>query len=168
MEISCFKSRCLFGAMDNFVDCLCQSSCLLYTSKYIQFVNRIKSNNYRNKKIIVDKFNSSVKAYKRFEDLFGAGDEERASEYLQDAGMALYVSYEWALKNYLDRRYSEQYRDGDISEEICKTKIAVLQRTEMKYLSKEAESLCIPSFGSIGIDEMCIRDRWNIYNIQEI
>lgn len=120
--------------------------------KYLQFVNRIKSQNYRNIKIIVDKFNSSIRAYKRFEDLFGAGDEERASEYLQDAGMALYVSYEWALKNYLDRRYSEQYKDGDISEEIYKQKIAVLQRTEMRYLLQEARSLCIPSIGSINID----------------
>lgn len=121
--------------------------------KYLQFENKIKSDNYKNRKIIVDKFNSSVKAYKRFEDLFGAGDEERASEYLQDAGMALYVSYEWALKNYLDRRYSEQYKEADISEQTCKNKIEKLQRANMKYLSQEAKLLCNPSFGSSGIDQ---------------
>lgn len=121
--------------------------------KYIQFVNRIKSDNYRNKKIIVDKFNSSVKAYKRFEDLFNAGDEECASEYLQDAGMALYVSYEWALKNYLDRRYAEQYRNGNISKQTCKNKMEGLQWKNLKYLLQEAKSLCIPSLDSIGIDE---------------
>ena len=121
--------------------------------KYLQFENKIKSDNYKNRKIIVDKFNSSVKAYKRFEDLFGAGDEERASEYLQDAGMALYVSYEWALKNYLDRRYSEQYKEADISEQTCKNKIEKLQRANMKYLSQESKLLCNPSFGSSGIDQ---------------
>ena len=87
------------------------------SQKFSRFIASANCVNYRNDAIIVEKFNESVRKYKRFADINAAGDEELASEKLRDAGTDLYQSCEWALKNYLYKVAITRFENGEISNE---------------------------------------------------
>lgn len=78
------------------------------SQKFSRFIASANCINYRNDAIIVEKFNESVRKYKRFVDINAAGDEALASEKLREAGTDLYQACEWALKNCL---YKAQLHD---------------------------------------------------------
>lgn len=60
------------------------------SQKFSRFIASANCINYRNDAIIVEKFNESVRKYKRFVDINAAGDEALASEKLREAGTDLY------------------------------------------------------------------------------
>ena len=87
------------------------------SQRFSRFIASANSVNYRNDAIIVEKFNESVRKYKRFLDINAAGDEEIASEKLRDAGTDLYQSCEWSLKNYLYKIAVLRFENGEITAE---------------------------------------------------
>ena len=80
-------------------------------------IKKLIKKNGLSQKEFVEKFNESVRKYKRFADINAAGDEELASEKLRDAGTDLYQSCEWALKNYLYKVAITRFENGEISNE---------------------------------------------------
>lgn len=125
------------------------------TDRYIQFRNRTNSANYRDKKAIIDQFNKSVREYKRFSEVYSGGDEELASSKLHNAGTDLYMCCEWALKNYLYRRYDEQLAAHEISLNLkeCKVNKLSSKTATIYYLLNELEDVGVPSTTDIGIDQ---------------
>ena len=124
------------------------------TDRYAQFKNRTNSSNYRDSKAVIDQFNKSVREYKRFSEVFNGGDEDLAASKLHDAGTDLYMCCEWALKNYLFRRYNEQLKLGEIPPHAREYKINGLsaKTATIKYLLEELEDIGIPSPNNIGIN----------------
>ena len=111
------------------------------TDRYVQFRNTTNGINYRDNNVIVLQFNKSVMKYKRFADVYNGGDEELASIQLHDAGTELYMGCEWALKNYLYRRYNEQYAINEISnqERIQNVDQLSSSKATIFYLIQELE-----------------------------
>ena len=131
------------------------------TDKFIQFRNRTNSVNYRDKRAIIDQFNKSVREYKRFLEVYSGGDEELASSKLHNAGTNLYMCCEWALKNYLYRKYDEQLEAHEIPAHSREYKVNQLstKTATIEYLLNELEDVGIPSMNTIGIDsEKIIRN----------
>lgn len=131
------------------------------TDKFIQFRNKTNSVNYRDKRAIIDQFNKSVREYKRFFEVYSGGDEELASSKLHNAGTNLYMCCEWALKNYLYRRYDEQLETHEIPAHSREYKVNQLstKTATIEYLLNELEDVGIPSMNTIGIDsEKIIRN----------
>ena len=136
------------------------------TDRYIQFRNRTNSANYRDKKAIIDQFNKSVREYKRFSEVYSGGDEELASSKLHNAGTDLYMCCEWALKNYLYRRYDEQLAAHEISLNLkeCKVNKLSSKTATIYYLLNELEDVGVPSTTDIGIDQKKIIDNARVVN----
>lgn len=128
------------------------------TDKFIQFKNRTNSVNYRDKKAIIAQFNKSVREYKRFSEVFSGGDEELAASKLHNAGTDLYMCCEWALKNYLYRKYDAQFAAHEIPSHSREYKINQLSSREatLEYLLNELEDFGIPPMDTIGIDSQKI------------
>lgn len=124
------------------------------TDRYVQFRNRTNSVNYRDEKAIIAQFNKSVREYKRFSDVYSGGDEELAASKLHDAGTDLYMCCEWALKNYLYRKYDELFAAHEIPSHIREFKVNQLstKTATIGFLLNELEKLGIPSTSTIGID----------------
>ena len=124
------------------------------TDRYVQFRNTTNGINYRDNNVIVLQFNKSVMKYKRFADVYNGGDEELASIQLHDAGTELYMGCEWALKNYLYRRYNEQYANNEISnqERIQNVDQLSSSKATIFYLIQELEKIGNPLPSSVGID----------------
>lgn len=136
------------------------------TDRYIQFRNRTNSANYRDKKAIIAQFNKSVREYKRFSEVYSAGDEELASAKLHDAGTDLYMCCEWALKNYLYRMYDEQFVTHIISSIVREHKIDQLstKTATIGFLLEELKDIGIPSPVVIGINSRKIIENAQIVN----
>lgn len=136
------------------------------TDRYIQFRNRTNSANYRDKKAIIAQFNKSVREYKRFSEVYSGGDEELASSKLHDAGTDLYMCCEWALKNYLYRRYNEQSAVHEIPPHLREYKINQLsaKTATIGFLVGELEDIGIPSTATTGIDGKKIVNNAQIVN----
>lgn len=128
------------------------------TDRYVQFKNRTNSINYRDTKAIIDQFNKSVREYKRFSEVYIGGDEELASSKLRDAGTDLYMCCEWALKNYLYRKYDEQLSAHEIplhSREYKVNKLSSRTAT-IEYLLNELKDIGFPPTVTIGVDSQKI------------
>ena len=134
--------------------------------RFVQFKNRTNSVNYRDKKEIIDQFNKSVMKYKRFVDVYKGGDEELASDKLHDAGTYLYMSCEWALKNYLYRRYNEQLTNGEISVSMKTKKVDQLstKAATIVFLLDELKNYGKPLPSDAGIECSSIRGNAKIVN----
>ena len=128
------------------------------TDKFVQFRSKTNSVNYRDKKAIIDQFNKSVREYKRFSEVYSGGDEELASSKLHDAGTNLYMCCEWALKNYLYRKYDEQLEAHEIPSHSREYKVNQLsaKTATIEYLLKELEDFGVPSTDYIGVDSQKI------------
>lgn len=85
------------------------------SQKFTEFINSTNTVNYKDFNVIIKNFNEAVRLFKKFEDIYRAGDTELATVKLRVAANTLYQSGEWALKNYLDRRYRELFEEGEIS-----------------------------------------------------
>lgn len=122
--------------------------------RFNQFQYRVNSINYRNKKVVIEQFNKSVREYKRFTEVFDAGDEELASSKLHDAGTSLYMCCEWAVKNYLYRRYDELLAAHEIEKSFREDKINKLSKKDatIKYLLSELEAFGVPATSAIGVN----------------
>ena len=103
------------------------------SQKFSRFIASANCINYRNDAIIVEKFNESVRKYKRFVDINAAGDEALASEKLREAGTDLYQACEWALKNCLYKAAIARFENGEISAEE--------KGDEIDFLSKKDTNL---------------------------
>lgn len=136
------------------------------TDRYIQFRNRTNSINYRDKKAIINQFNKSVREYKRFSEVYSGGDEELASSKLRDAGTDLYMCCEWALKNYLYRKYDSQLVAHEISSRSREDKVNKLstKTANIKYLLNELEDIGVPPIETIGIDSQKIIGNAKVVN----
>lgn len=123
------------------------------TNKYLQFSRKTNNVNYRDQRAIINQFNKSIREYKRFIEIYSGGDEELASSKLHDAGTTLYMCCEWALKNYLARRYNEQFESHALSSQMRDYKIEQLsdQTTTLKVLLDELENIAVPPFIDTGI-----------------
>ena len=64
--------------------------------KFINFMNNANDSNYRDKEVIIRQFNKSVRKYKRFDEIYNAGDKEHSFSKLHEAGTMLYMCCEWA------------------------------------------------------------------------
>lgn len=124
------------------------------TDRFIQFRNTANSVNYRDKTAIINQFNKSVMEYKRFIEVYSGGDEELASAKLHNAGTDLYMCCEWALKNYIYRRYDEQLDIHEISSQDREQKINELssRKATIKHLLDELKDVGVPSVITFGID----------------
>lgn len=122
--------------------------------KYNQFILSTNGINYRDKKAVIDQFNKSVREYKRFCDVLSGGDEDLASKKLRDAGTDLYTCCEWALKNYLYKRYDEKLKSGEITKHEREYKVGRLssRKATIMMLLDELKILASPSVSSNGID----------------
>ena len=103
--------------------------------RYTQFKLRSNSVNYRDTKAVIDQFNKSVREYKRFSEVLSGGDEELASSKLRDAGTDLYTCCEWALKNYLYRRYDERLAAHEIPSHAREYKVNWLSSKDATIMS---------------------------------
>lgn len=124
------------------------------SQKFSRFIASANCVNYRNDAIIVEKFNESVRKYKRFADINAAGDEELASEKLRDAGTDLYQSCEWALKNYLYKVAITRFENGEISNEKKGNEIDFLSMkdTNLFKLIDAFKSKSKPDYVTLGIN----------------
>lgn len=124
------------------------------SQKFSRFIESANCVNYRNDAIIVEKFNGSVRKYKRFVDINAAGDEELASEKLRDAGTDLYQSCEWALKNYLYKSAISCFKNNDITVEEKGNEIDFLSRkdTNLYKLIDVFKAKSQPFYTSLGIN----------------
>ena len=124
------------------------------TDRYVKFRNSTNSVNYREKKAIIDQFNKSVRNFRRFEEVYSGGDEELASEKLHDAGTDLYMCCEWALKNYLYRKYDEQLSTHIIPQHVRNYKVDQLsaKNSNLGYLLDELEDIAEPNPVLAGIN----------------
>ena len=122
--------------------------------QFDKFINSTNNVNYRDNKKIIDMFNTSIKEYKRFSEVYQGGDEDLASKKMHDAGTHLYMCCEWTLKNYLDRSYKEQFKVGSITSQIKQKKIDDLssRNANLKYLFEELDQHGIPSPSACEID----------------
>lgn len=134
--------------------------------RYVQFRNKTNSTNYRDKKVIIDQFNKSVREYKRFSEVYSGGDEELASSKLHDAGTDLYMCCEWALKNYLYRRYDEQLVAHEIPSQLREYKVNQLsaKTATIAFLLNELGDIGAPSTVVSGIDRQKIIRNANVVN----
>lgn len=124
------------------------------SQKFANFILSANVVNYRENAVIIDHFNDSVSLFKRFQDINDAGDEQLASEKLRNAGTYLYQTCEWALKNYLHKRYMELETEGTYSLKQRTQKIDELSRKDatLFYLIKEFKNISEPSFKTRGIN----------------
>lgn len=134
--------------------------------KFEHFRNQTNGVNYRDVKGIIAHFNKSVMEYKRFVDVYNGGDEELASVKLHDAGTDLYMSCEWALKNYLNRRYNEQFLNNEISasERTDKEERLSSRTTTIAFLIAELRKHGKPTPADAGIDCSVIINNSKIVN----
>lgn len=90
--------------------------------------------------------------------MFSGGDEELAASKLHNAGTDLYMCCEWALKNYLYRKYDAQFVAHEIPSHSREYKINQLSAREatLEYLLNELEDFGIPPMDTIGIDSQKI------------
>ena len=123
--------------------------------RYTQFKLHSNSVNYRDIKAVIDQFNKSVREYKRFSEVLSGGDEELAASKLRDAGTDLYTCCEWAIKNYLHRRYDEKLRAQEISshEKECKINWISSRDATIMSLLDELETIGSPKLSVAGIDK---------------
>lgn len=123
--------------------------------KYTQFKLRSNSINYRDTKAVIDQFNKSVREYKRFSEVLAGGDEELASSKLRDAGTDLYTCCEWALKNYLYRRYDERLAAREIPSQAREYKVSWLSSKDATIMSllDELKDIGIPDPYSVEIND---------------
>ena len=133
--------------------------------RYTQFKLHSNSVNYRDIKAVIDQFNKSVREYKRFSEVLSGGDEELAASKLRDAGTDLYTCCEWAIKNYLHRRYDEKLRAQEISshEKECKINWISSRDATIMSLLDELEEIGSPELSAAGIDKRKIV--WNASGI---
>lgn len=137
------------------------------SQKFREFIMSSNAVNYRDAGIIIEHFNSSVRFYKRFEDVYAAGDEELAAEKLRGAGTYLYQTCEWSLKNYLSRRYDEMYRNCEmtVDEKIKKTDDLSKKNCNLYMLLNEFKEKSIPFYDSVGINcEDILKNAFTINN----
>lgn len=124
------------------------------SQKFSRFIASANCINYRNDAIIIEKFNESIRRYKRFVDINAAGDEELASEKLREAGTDLYQSCEWALKNYLYKVAVERFENGVISTKEKGHEIDFLSRkdTNLFKLIDAFKQKSNPLYQTLGIN----------------
>ena len=81
-----------------------------------------------------------------------------AASKLHNAGTDLYMCCEWALKNYLYRKYDAQFAAHEIPSHSREYKINQLSTREatLEYLLNELEDFGIPPMDTIGIDSQKI------------
>ena len=103
---------------------------------YKKFISDTEGINFEDCDVIVKKYESSIANYKNFREYHAAGDEEVASNYLREAGINIYQCCEWALKNYLTKRYHEEFESGSISDSYERALRIELksERVTMNYL----------------------------------
>lgn len=125
------------------------------TDRFVQFTRITSNTNYRDTKGIIKQFNESVRSYKRFVDVFNAGDEELAASKLHKAATELYMCCEWSLKNYLYKRYDAQLAAGEISQKERTDRIDDLSKgtTKLFVLLNELYRIADPAPISVGIDK---------------
>mgnify|MGYP001851936540 FL=1 len=123
------------------------------SQKFTSFVSRTQYVNYRDTLEIVNGFNHSVRLYKRFKSVLSGGDDQLAARKLREAGTALFQVCEWALKNYLHKRYMEMEKEGIMTPNLRQVKIDNLQArtTNLITLMDEFEENSSPAFQSLGI-----------------
>ncbi len=114
------------------------------SQKFRNFILSSNVVNYRKSAVIIDHFNNSISLFKRFQDINVAGDETLASEKLRNAGTYLYQTCEWALKNYLHKRYIELETQGIYNLSQRTQKIDWLSRKEatLLYLTPVYKFFC--------------------------
>lgn len=91
-------------------------------------------------------------------EVYSGGDEELASSKLRDAGTDLYMCCEWALKNYLYRKYDEQLDAHEIPSHLREYKVNQLsaKTATMQYLLNELEDVGTLPTDTIGVDSQKI------------
>lgn len=124
------------------------------SQKFSRFIASANCVNYRSDAIIVEKFNESVRKYKRFVDINAAGDEEVASEKLRNAGTDLYQSCEWALKNCLYKAAIARFDNGEITTEEKGKEIDFLSKkdTNLFKLIDAFKTKSNPAYVTLGIN----------------
>ena len=134
--------------------------------KFINFMNNTSDSNYRDKVVIINQFNKSVRKYKRFDEIYNAGDEELSSSALHEAGTMLYMCCEWALKNYLHSRYEKQYLLNEITKNVKERYIDILstKTANLKYLLDELKKAADPKIALTDINCMLILNNAKIVN----
>lgn len=123
------------------------------SQKFTSFVSRTQFVNYRDTLEIVNGFNHSVRLYKRFKSALNGGDDQLAARKLREAGTTLFQACEWALKNYLHRRYTEMEKEGLMTPRARQVKIDNLQAktTNLFVLMDEVIKHSSPAFQNSGI-----------------
>ncbi len=134
--------------------------------KFINFMNNANDSNYRDKEVIIRQFNKSVRKYKRFDEIYNAGDEEHSFSKLHEAGTMLYMCCEWALKNYLHSRYEKQHLLNEITKNVKERKITTLstKKVNVKYLLDELKKVADPKIALTDINCMLILNNAKIVN----
>lgn len=138
------------------------------SNRYVTFIQSANSVDYRKDSVIIDRFNSSVRLFKRFQEINLAGDPELAREKLVEAGTSMYQCCEWALKNYLYKRYEEMYSNGELSQQDKISKIDKLasKKANIAYLVGDFKQFSSPLFSTLGISVDDITYKANNVNNQ--
>ncbi|MBD5448889.1 MAG: hypothetical protein HDR28_01765 [Lachnospiraceae bacterium] len=135
---------------------------------YQSFLMRTGNINYRDTAQIVEQFNSSVSSYKRFASVLKAGDDGLAARKLHEAATRLYQCVEWALKNYLDKRYNEMETLGSFSQSTRILKVEELSRknTNLIYLVNEFKKVSSPKYVTFGINvDIIVKNAADVNNL---
>lgn len=123
------------------------------SQKFTSFVSRTQYVNYRDTQEVVNGFNHSVRLYKRFDSALSGGDDQLAAKKLREAATTLFQVCEWALKNYLHKRYAELEKAGEWSSNLRQIKTDNLQArtTNLATLMDDFTEYSAPKYRTIGI-----------------
>lgn len=132
--------------------------------QYKAFVSSTKNVNFENCEAIINKYESSINSFKSFKEYHVAEDEYLASDYLRDAGTSIYQCCEWALKNYLNRKYQEDVERSEMSSSMANQLRRELEgRPTLNYLLEKFEQYSSPSY-----KEYDIKTRYILKNADSI
>ena len=135
--------------------------------KYMGVVTGNSNTNYKDTKIVINQFNKSILNFKKFEESCFGGDVNLSFSRLHEAGTNLYMSCEWALKNYLSRKYDELYNSNTITNDVFLTKTGNLENrtATLKYLIDELSNYESSIIASKGINlETVLKNARNVNN----
>lgn len=131
--------------------------------RFTGLISSINDLNYRDISMIIDQFNSSIRAYKRFEDFMAGGDETAAKKKLNQAGTDLYKSCEWSMKNYLYKVYKAEEGIPEWRRNQLCANLSTRDAT-LVYLVREMKNHAIPSCRELEINMDLILEKSTTVN----
>ena len=126
--------------------------------QYMDFINNTENVNFENTNTIINKYESSIEHYKNFKEYLAAEDENLASKNLREAGIDIYQCCEWALKNYLKKRYQEEFERNEISIYVANQLKRELNGAKFHYLINKFEKYSEPLYSELEIKTRVILD----------